>query len=181
MKILPFRQRKTRHVDFEALVRRHIDHLYRLAYRFCGKREDAEDLVQDVFVKLYSRRQALADIDDLKPWLAKVLYRQFIDKTRQTSRSPIIAITAQDDLNELPITDGSNPQTDLENAQRLDQVQQAFDQLSEDHRILISLCDIEGYTLLEVQQVLDIPIGTLKSRLHRARAQFKNILDDGTF
>lgn len=181
MKILPFHQRKAQPVDFEALVRQHIDHLYRLAYRFCGKREDAEDLVQDVFVKLYSRRQALADIDDLRPWLAKVLYRQFIDTTRQTARSPIIAMTEQDETNELPNTNTSNPETHLENAQRLDRAQRAFDQLSEDHRVLISLCDIEGYTLSEVQQVLDISVGTLKSRLHRARARFKTVLDNGTF
>ena len=75
--------------QFENLLRPHVEHLYRLAWRFTGNKADAEDLVQDVLLKLYRRTHELARIEQLRPWLAKVLYHQYIELVRQRARSPL--------------------------------------------------------------------------------------------
>ena len=149
---------------------------HRLAYRFCGCREDAEDLVQDVLVKLYPRFQDLHEIENLQSWLATVLYRQFVDRTRHLNRSPV---QLSDDGDTPPMAeDGSvnQPETLLLNHETIDNIQQALLQLNEDQRVLVVLHDVEGYKLTELQEMLDVPIGTLKSRLHRAREQLKKLL-----
>lgn len=162
--------------EFVALLRPYVEGMYRLAYRFCGRREDAEDLVQDVLVKLYPRTRELHDIDNLQSWLATVLYRQFVDRTRHINRSPVQSSEdgttpqlAEDDL-------ANQPENLLLNQEAIDHVQQALLQLNDDQRVLVVLHDVEGYKLTELQEMLDIPIGTLKSRLHRAREHLKKLL-----
>jgi len=86
-----------RHDAFETLLRPHLDALYRLAYRFTGNPADAEDLVQDVLIKLYPRRAELASIERLRPWLARVLYRQFVDKSRIHARTPFASLELVDE------------------------------------------------------------------------------------
>jgi RNA polymerase sigma-70 factor (ECF subfamily) len=176
MRIFPFPSKKSADCDFESLVRPHLDHMYRLAYRFCGNRDNAEDLVQDVLTKLYAKQAQLANIDHLQTWLAKVIYRQFIDNTRRQSRSPLQSIEDTTDVSDPVAHLGSQPEQQAEQAQAFHQLQTAFSQLSEEHRILISLHDMEGYPLKEIQEILSIPLGTLKSRLHRARAQLREII-----
>ena len=72
--------------SFEELLAPHLRKLYRLAYRFTGQVADAEDLLQDVLVKLYERRDELSSIEDLGPWSSRVLYNRFVDKQRQYAR-----------------------------------------------------------------------------------------------
>lgn len=159
---------------FEQLVSPHIDHLYRLAFRFTGRREDAEDLVQDLLVKLYRRRQEVETVEKLRPWLAQVLYRLFIDQVRQQKRRPSIDEGEADcDVFENP-DDG--PEQLVQQAIVQDRLQQAFTSLNDDQRALLALHDIEGYTLVELETVLETPIGTLKSRLHRARQKLREML-----
>ena len=73
---------------FEELIRPHVMPLYEAAYRFLGNRSDAEDLVQDLLVKLYPRTDEMGAVRELRPWLMRVLYRQFIDSVRNRSRTP---------------------------------------------------------------------------------------------
>jgi RNA polymerase sigma factor (sigma-70 family) len=161
---------------FVALLRPYVEGMYRLAYRFCGCREDAEDLVQDVLLKLYPRLQELHGIENLQSWLATVLYRQFVDRTRHSNRSPV-QLTEDGDTPPLPEEGFANqPESLLVSHETIDQVQQALLQLNEDQRVLVVLHDVEGYKLVELQKMLDVPIGTLKSRLHRAREQLKKLL-----
>lgn len=160
---------------FEGLVAPHIDHLYRLAYRFCGDRHDAEDLVQDLLTKLYPKYRELQAIEALRPWLARSLYHLFIDNTRKDKRTPDIADLDDELLEALPgETDG--PEQQLRGEQLQQQLNHALEQLNPDQRALISLHDIEGYTLPELESLLDTPLGTLKSRLHRARAHLRKSL-----
>ena len=86
-RVWPFRQDS--HAQFERLIRPHLKRLYSLAYRFTGQRDDAEDLVQDLLLKLYPRLEEMQAIDKLSPWLSKVLYRQYVDQYRRKQRSPI--------------------------------------------------------------------------------------------
>ena len=181
MKIIRFPSKRRANQEFEERVVPHIEQMYRLAYRFCGKREDAEDLVQDLLVKVYPLQKELSGLDDPKPWLAKVLYRLFIDQRRRSKSSPVVPIADQDLNIDSVMGDGPGLEKSVADLQQIGRVQKYFDKLSEDHRVLIGLFDIEGYSLTEIQQILDISRGTIKSRLHRARAQLKKYLNEGTF
>ena len=162
--------------EFVSLIRPYVEGMYRLAYRFCGCREDAEDLVQDVLVKLYPRVHELRDIDNLQSWLATVLYRQFVDRTRHSKRSPVQSSEDGDTPILAEVEPANQPEVILLNHETIDHVQQALLQLNEDQRVLVILHDVEGYKLTELREMLGIPIGTLKSRLHRAREQLKKLL-----
>ena len=159
--------------QFENLVRPHMDRLYKVAFRFCGNQHDAEDLIQDVLLHLYSKRDEMAGIEKLQPWLVKVVYHKFIDQTRRDSRSPIAYCDSLDEVLQQKSNSKDLPESQLERENQIQHLMSALGQLSDEHRIVITLYDIEGYSLPEIQTILDIPLGTLKSRLHRARAQLR--------
>jgi len=163
-------------VRFNTLLRPHLDGLYRLAFRFCQNRDDAEDLVQDLLIKLYPRLDELESIAALKPWLSTVLQRLFIDNLRRHQRSPIHLATEHDSILDTLNGKSENPAQLLENYQEINNIQNALAQLSEDQRVLIVLCDMEGYSLNELEAMLEVPIGTIKSRIHRARARLRELL-----
>jgi RNA polymerase sigma factor (sigma-70 family) len=173
--------------DFESLLLPHVEYLYRISYRFTGNREDAEDLVQDLLVKLYPRRQDLVGVAKLRPWLVRVLYRLFVDNNRKQKRSPLRLIKnrpeadTEDPLEQVP---GKEPNPEEYTLGRIlgKRIERALNMLGKDHRAIITLHDIEGYQLTELETLLEVPLGTLKSRLHRARARLREILKkDGTF
>ncbi|MDH4133638.1 MAG: hypothetical protein OEV31_02520, partial [Gammaproteobacteria bacterium] len=82
--------------QFEELVRPHLGHLYKLACRFTGAADRAEDLIQDLLVRIYPRCGELAKIEQPRPWLARVMYRMFIDQVRHGARSPHMPIADSD-------------------------------------------------------------------------------------
>jgi len=176
--ILSFRARRETLPDFEMLVHPHLDYLYRLAYRFCGHQQDAEDLVQDLLVKLYPRHAEVAKVEKLRPWLVTTLYRMFIDGTRRKARSRLELIDDETSFYDSVATTDDRPEQSLAREQKIVQMQCAFECLSDDHRTLLTLHDIEGYRLVELEEMLDIPLGTLKSRIHRARARMRQLLDE---
>lgn len=155
---------------FEALIAPHLDHIYRLAYRFCGQREAAEDLTQELLTKLYSRRDELKGIEPLRPWLNRVLYNLFIDSTRSAQRQPTHN-PADIDLEQFEAA--NSPEQETASAQMHKRVLAALQKLNPDQRALVTMHDMEGFTLPELVELLDTPIGTLKSRLHRARARVR--------
>jgi len=162
--------------SFEAIVAPHMDRLYRLAYRFSGRRENAEDLVQELLVRMYPRLKELRRVEKPGPWLAKSLYHLFIDETRRENRAPISLLedTAIEVENVACVNAG--PESSLHKERWLGQVEQAVYRLNPDQRSLIALHDMEGYTLPELSDMLGTPVGTLKSRLHRARSMLREIL-----
>jgi len=161
--------------DFESLMAPHIERLYRLAYRFCGEAQAAEDLVQDLLLKLYPRYQELKQVEALSPWLARSLYHHFVDTTRRDKRSPLHGALEEEVLEGMA-AGGSSPEEDTDSSLLQQRLEHALDQLSPEQRSLVSLHDIEGYTLQELETMLDTPIGTLKSRLHRSRKQLRDLL-----
>jgi RNA polymerase sigma factor (sigma-70 family) len=175
MKISPFPGSKPTS-KFEELLHPHINYLYRLAFRFCGNQEDAEDLVQDLLIKLYSKRDELEKVEKLRPWMTTSLYRMFVDNFRKKKRSPLEPIDDETVFYETTVSKDSTPDKTLAEDQRIDQIQAAFNRLSENHRILMTLHDIEGYRLVEIESILGTPVGTIKSRIHRARARMREML-----
>lgn len=169
--------------DFERLVRPHLDYLFKLAYRFTGSTDRAEDLIQDLVVRLYPRCDELADVRQLRPWLVRVMYRLFIDQRRRDARAPSMAIAESplgnaDDGDPYAEIADQAPGPDAEFDLRLnrEQILHAWERLSDEHKALLTLYEIEGYTLNEIEEMLDVTRGTLKSRLFRARARLAQLL-----
>lgn len=163
--------------QFEQLIEPHLNHLYQLAWRFCNNQSDAEDLVQDVVVKLLPRTAEMARIEKLRPWLARIIYHQFVDRYRQNERSPLnLVVAGEDTLAEQPAPADETPESRVEASLSQKQLIRALQTLNEDQRTVVLLHDVEGYTLAELETILDSPQGTLKSRLSRARTQLREYL-----
>jgi RNA polymerase sigma factor (sigma-70 family) len=174
--------------SFEALVAPHVEHLFRLAYRFTGSTPAAEDLVQDVLVKLYRMQTELERLDKPRPWLARVLYHEYVDRWRRERLAPVnLSSLDPDDIegsrNEPDPHPTADPERQAIGTQLREQLVAAIALLNEDQRAVILFHDVEGYTLEELSVVLNQPLGTLKSRIHRARARLREHLcrTDATF
>ncbi|MFN2360007.1 MAG: RNA polymerase sigma factor [Marinobacter sp.] len=180
MALLPFKPSRSKR--FEKLVQPHLEAMYRFAFRLAGQQQDAEDLVQDVVVKLYPRLEELEGVEQLRPWLNRVLYRHFIDQVRRRGRRA-----------DRPVSDVAKPDqqaTFLDSyaadvpelaeqisAERLKPVMDSvIQELSPDMRTLMLLHDVDGWSQEDIARVLDIPVGTVKSRVHRCRASLRKKL-----
>jgi len=161
--------------QFETLLQPCLKSAYRLAYRFCGNADDAEDLVQDLLIKLFARRIDLSEIEQLQPWLAKSLYRLYVDTIRKHKRSPLSYVD-EEDVTMQQGGDELTPFSQIQRGQLRAMISKGLARLSDEHRELIILCDMEGFSMPEVQQILEIPDGTIKSRLHRARAKLRDYI-----
>lgn len=173
---------KKRAQQFDALIRPHLDSLFRLAYHLSGERSDAEDLVQDVLVKLMPKTDELGRIERLRPWLKRVLYRQFIDHHRKQARRLDVNLVVfgssgtEDDNGDILERIANNldgPADSLDNEQFRSSIRKILSELKPDQRALIVMHDMEGRPQEEIAEILDVPVGTIKSRLHRTRAQLK--------
>lgn len=174
--IFPFPAR--RRDEFERLLVPHLKGLYRLAYRLSGQRQDAEDLVQELLIKLYPRCHELRTVENLRTWLARILYNLHIDALRRRARSPLGHSEVLDESlpHDLTYPLAFEPEQHAEHLLLQRRLQHAIGTLNDDQRTLLALHDMEGYTLQELTHVLDTPIGTLKSRLHRARKALREQL-----
>jgi len=171
--------------SFDALLRPHLDRLYRFAYRLCGSRAEAEDLFQDVLVKAFARLDDLIDVQEPGSWLCKVMYNLFIDNKRRFVRQRLVSVEESQlpgqSVDALQGAIALDPVADAEQRDNIMQLEKALERLSDEHRLLVLLHDCEGYKLQEIQEITGNPIGTIKSRLHRARARLREILAaDGT-
>lgn len=164
--------------SFEALVLPHLNRLYQLAYRFTNSPDDAEDLVQALLVKMIPQEDKLRTIDKLGPWLARSLYHLYIDQVRHRATLPLdlSADDSEEALAEQPLDDGASPEAQTEQLLTQEHIAEALAQLPEEQRAIVAWHDIEGYTLEELAEQHQIPLGTLKSRLHRARGRLRALL-----
>ena len=166
---------------FEQLVQPHFDRLWRLAFRLTGRKAEAEDLFQELLIKAFGKLDDLVAIDEPGSWLSRVMYNLFIDEQRRFARRRMHVV----DEGFLP-GDGlaglAGPEDPVHDNERLDKLRQldaALSQLSDEHRVIVLLHDTEGYKLREIQDLIGVPVGTVKSRLHRARARLREILSQG--
>ncbi len=182
MAILPFRPSAQKR--FQRMVQPHLQAMHGFAWRLTGNSQDAEDLVQDVVVKLYPRLDELESVDQLRPWLNRVLYRQFIDGLRKKSRqadqpvSDLMGADSQSDWLDSLEADDHSPELALGQAQLGPMLDKALARLSPDQRTLLLLHDVDGWRQEDVAEVLGVPVGTVKSRLHRCRANLRKFLQE---
>lgn len=164
-------------------MRPHFDRLYRLAWRLTGQKAEAEDLFQELLIKAFGKLDTLAKIDEPGSWLSRVMYNLFVDERRRFSRRRLLTVEEGqlpgDGLADIP--GGEDPIKHNERREKIRMLDNALSKLSDDHRIVVLLHDTEGYKIEEIHQLTGLAVGTIKSRLHRARARLREILaQDGT-
>jgi len=169
-----FRSKTEPKDQFERLLRPHIEGLYRFAFRLCPSQNDAEELVQLLLTKLFPKIKQLQTIENLKPWLARSLYNLYIDIFRKAQREAALFCAAP--MNAETATTDDTPYELADHAQKSQLISKALQRLNPDQRCVVLLHDSEGYTLKELELILDTPIGTLKSRLNRARTMLREWL-----
>ncbi|MBQ1445303.1 MAG: RNA polymerase sigma factor SigE [Renibacterium sp.] len=156
--------------SWEEVVRNHSAKVFRLAYRLTGNKHDAEDLTQEVFVRVF-RSLANFTPGTLDGWLHRITTNLFLDQARRKSRIRFDAL-AEDAETRLPGRD-PGPERSFEfNNLDLD-VQQALDALPPDFRAAVVLCDLEGLSYDEVAAALGVKLGTVRSRIHRGRTMLR--------
>jgi RNA polymerase sigma-70 factor (ECF subfamily) len=177
-----FRNRTKPADRFEHLLRPHIDTMYRFAFRLCGSRDDAEELVQSFLTRLYPKFEKIEKIEKLSPWLCRGLYNLYVDGYRRQQRENKIF-----DVDEMIDEASDDTDTTLIRASNIElssRIESALENLNPDQRMVVMLHDSEGYTLEELSEILleelseilQVPLGTLKSRLNRAHARLKKTL-----
>ncbi len=159
--------------DFEVEAMPHMSALFHFAVRLCRDRDDAADLVQETFLKAFRFFDKFEQGTNCKAWLFRILKNSYINKYRKSSKEPdVVEYDVVEDFYET-IKDSSVATSTLEEQvfdQALDdEVATAIDRLPDEFRTVVILCDIEGFTYEEIADFVDCPIGTVRSRLHRAR------------
>ena len=166
--VLSFFGIKGKEKSFEAIISPHMNNLFKVAYQYTGTKHDAEDLLQDLLEYLFTKQDELRKVDKIKPWLMRCLYNRFVDLYRKQQRQPNLEDIDDEKVQPL-FRHFDNHQQKEQNTE----IYNAMNKLSADQRAVVTLHDINGYTLPELSEIMDIPLGTLKSNLHRARAALK--------
>ncbi len=153
--------------SFETEALPHLDTLYRVALRLTGDPSAAEDLVQDTVLRAIKAWHTFRPGSNARAWLVTILRNQFINGWRSRKRGPVPVDL--EGVPELPDADDPDPEGRFFTELIDDEVLQAVDDLPEDFREVVVLSDMEGLPYAEIASALDIPVGTVKSRLFRAR------------
>jgi len=166
---------------FERELLPHVDALTTFAYHLTYHEEDAKDLVQETFMKAYRAINSYVEGTNAKAWLFKILKNAYINQYRKKSRRPtkvdfeeFIGYQEKDDSNS--IAEYKDLRMEIFENLLGDEVTIAINSLPIDFRTVILLCDVEGFTYEEIAKIIDIPIGTVRSRLHRSRNMLKEKL-----
>lgn len=158
---------------WEEVVEQHSARVYRLAYRLTGNVHDAEDLTQDVFVRVF-RSLHTYQPGTFEGWLHRITTNVFLDKMRRKQRIRFDALS-EDSAARLTSRERGPEQVYAE-SHFDDDVQRALDALAPDFRAAVVLCDIEGLSYEEIAATLGVKLGTVRSRIHRGRAQLREAL-----
>lgn len=162
--------------SWEEIVRDHSARVYRLAYRLTGNPHDAEDLTQDVFVRVFRSLHTYRP-GTFEGWLHRITTNLFLDRVRRAQRIRFDALT-EELTARLPVrASGTDPETVYEMNHLEGDIQRALLALPPHFRAAVVLADIEGYSYEEVGETLGIKMGTVRSRIHRGRALLRQSLE----
>jgi len=159
--------------SWDEVVRTHSGRVYRLAYRLTGNQHDAEDLTQDVFVRVFRSLSSYTP-GTFEGWLHRITTNLFLDRVRRQQRIRFDALA--DDAPERLAGREPTPAQAYDDTHLDDDVQRALDSLSPEFRAAVVLCDIEGLSYEEIAATLGVKLGTVRSRIHRGRAQLRAAL-----
>ena len=161
-------------LSWDAIVIEHSARVYRLAYRLTGNKHDAEDLTQEVFVRVF-RSLSTYTPGTFEGWLHRITVNLFLDQMRRRQRIRIDAIGPDAEALESNAGD-LQPERGYEQANLDHDVQRALDALPPRYRAAVVLCDIEDLSYQEIAVTLGVKLGTVRSRIHRARAMLRRSL-----
>ena len=158
---------------FENEFMPHIDSMYNFAYRLTFDEDEAKDLVQDTYLKAYRFINSFQEGTNAKAWLYRILKNSFINDYRKKSKQPskVDYQEVEQFYNSEDTPSSATVDLRFETTREMigDEITRALNSLAIDFRTVIILSDLEGFTYEEMAKILDIPIGTVRSRLHRAR------------
>ena len=169
------RQNDSTRFEFENLALKHIDPLYSAALRLTKNERDAEDLVQDTFLRAYRFFDKFERGTNIKAWLFKILTNTFINRYRRVVKERnIVEGSERDAVHERFISreasdSAANPEAWFFDRLLSDDVLQAVDSLPIDFRLVVILADLQEFSYKETAEILDVPVGTVMSRLYRGR------------
>lgn len=166
-----------RSVAFGQLVTRYQDRLFNTVVHVVGCHEEARDVVQEAFVQAFMKLDTFQRSAAFYTWLYRIALNMAI--SRQRRRKPMASVDqAREVTGSEPVGRDGAPAERIEQQERIEQVQQALAAVGEEHRAVLVLREIEGRAYEEIAEILDLPIGTVRSRLHRARAELRQQLKD---
>lgn len=165
---------------FEKLIIKYEKRVYNIAYQMFGNEHDAMDVAQDVFIKVYQSLHKFNNKSAFSTWLHRITVNTCIDahrKRKKDKQVESIDETRENDdgvLTKQYVDKGLTPEEAAIKKENIMMVREAIDSLKEDHKAIIILRDIKGYSYDEIADILEVSIGTVKSRIARARSQLKN-------
>lgn len=173
---------------FEAQVQRLIDRLFGTALRLTRNRADAEDLVAETVSKAWARLGELHEAQCFEAWIQRILANAFVSQWRHRRSRPEVVLETDDEDDEVDAFSlfdklhqpfllwWSNPEQMLVNKLLREDIEAALDALPDAYRMVVVLVEVQGYSYTEAAQLLEVPVGTVRSRLNRARAQLQRAL-----
>lgn len=164
---------QNRYIEFEKEAIPHMDAIYNYALRMTGDEDDADDLVQETFMKAFRFFDKFEKGTNCKAWLFRIMKNSFINDYRKNTKEPnkVDYDDVQNFYENIKSDEVETKHYELDAFSDLldDDISEAIEKLPEDFRTVIILNDIEGFTYEEIADFVDIPVGTVRSRLHRAR------------
>ena len=162
---------------FDLLIERHYKRIYKLAFQMLGNSEDAADATQETFVKAFEQLRHFRGASSFSTWLHRIAVNTCKDMMRRNRSIPFSQLQPENEHTDFdPATlVEPNPDEILAKRERAEMVWKALQQLSDEARQILVLCDMQGFSYAEVASILNLPEGTVKSRLHRARNAFKEV------
>jgi RNA polymerase sigma factor (sigma-70 family) len=159
--------------SWDEIVRAHSGRVYRLAYRLTGNQHDAEDLTQEVFVRVF-RSLSTYTPGTFEGWLHRITTNLFLDGARRRQRIRFEGLG--DDVAQRIPSNVSSPAQAWDDTHLDGDIQAALQALPPDYRAAVVLCDIEGFSYEEIAATMGVKLGTVRSRIHRGRAQLREAL-----
>jgi RNA polymerase sigma-70 factor (ECF subfamily) len=160
---------------FGCLVQKYQNRLYNSVWHMVGSEEDARDIVQDAFVRALVKLESFQRTATFYTWLFRIAYNVMI--SRQRRERPVASLDLlRETSGDEPLDGGPAPHHHLAQQETVVQVRQALAALSDEHRAIVVLREIEGCDYQTIAKLLDLPVGTVRSRLHRARMQLRELL-----
>jgi RNA polymerase sigma-70 factor (ECF subfamily) len=159
---------------WDEVARDHGRFIYTVAYRLTGDHDDAQDLVQEVLLRV-QRGLTTYVPGSLEGWLSRITTNAFLDDVRRRKRRPVDALP-EDAERVLP--GGLAADEALAAAGLPDHIQAALAGLAPDYRAAVVLCDVVGMSYQEIAEAIDVPVGTVRSRIHRGRASLRDVLKE---
>jgi len=166
--------------SFEVLIKGYQKMAYNVAYRIMGNEEDAKDMTQEALIKVYKNLSKFRMDSSFSTWLYRIVMNTCKDELRK-KKLKVVSIDQPIETGEgqmhMDIEDtGLKPDEVVESRETQVEVHEALQEVSETNRVVVVLRDIKGFSYAEISEIIEVPVGTIKSRINRGRQELKNIL-----